>query len=176
MFTNIGKKIKVLAIVITVIGILMYLVVGVLIIAESRGRDGQVFVGIAIMIIGSLMSWLSSFILYGFGQLVDNTDILVQLGRSDSMPGNNVAPINYNDVSSNYNPAPNANSTHQWRCNNCGNMINEEVCPYCSNISTNNAYNPQDEGICCPHCNKKIIIPEGVHNALCPWCNNTITL
>ena len=89
MFTNIGKKIKVLAIVLTVIGILAYVIIGVIIIANSRHNDELVVIGIAIMIIGSLMSWLSSFILYGFGQLIDNSDILVQQARNRSMPNNN---------------------------------------------------------------------------------------
>ena len=35
------------------------------------------FLGFVVMVIGSLVSWVSSFTLYGFGQLIENTDQLV---------------------------------------------------------------------------------------------------
>jgi hypothetical protein len=40
--------------------------------------DDTAFAGILIMVLGSLGSWIGSFMTYGFGQLVENSDILVE--------------------------------------------------------------------------------------------------
>lgn len=72
MFYNIGQKIKALAVVITWIGIVLSVIAGFVV---SSTGDWQM--GIIIVIAGGLGSWLMSFLLYGFGQLIYNTDILV---------------------------------------------------------------------------------------------------
>lgn len=77
MFSNIGKKIKVYAQVLTWIGIIGFTVWG-LMICFSEGELSFVR-GIVIAVSGSLGSWLSCLCLYGFGQLVDNSDKLVRL-------------------------------------------------------------------------------------------------
>lgn len=75
MFENIGKKIKNLASIITWIGILLSVVVGIIIIVLD---DSLVAVGLIVIVAGFVSSWISSFLLYGFGQLVDNSDKLVR--------------------------------------------------------------------------------------------------
>ncbi len=92
MFKNIGKKIKVLAKVLCWIGIVLSVLLGlsVILLSFSGGVDaslngtpvnvsgvGAIIAGILIMIVGSLVSWISSFVTYGFGQVVDNTDKMV---------------------------------------------------------------------------------------------------
>lgn len=72
MFKNIGKKIKILAQVITWINILAFFVLGMALMDLSE------LAGFLVMIIGVIVSWLSSFLLYGFGQLIDNSDKLVR--------------------------------------------------------------------------------------------------
>ena len=91
MFSNIGRKIKVLAKVFCWLGIIGSIVIGVLMISGSSyftaisgnlGDDVAAFAagspgafgGIIFIIIGSLVSWISSFALYGFGELVDNSE------------------------------------------------------------------------------------------------------
>ena len=62
--------------------------------------DGQVFYGILLiiktdndilgllwLILGPIISWISSFVLYGFGQLVDNSDKLIALKE---VPNNDI--------------------------------------------------------------------------------------
>lgn len=73
MFSNIGGKIKKLAMVITVAGIVLSVIAGIVQMSLSRGGGGIFFSGILTMIMGSLAAWVSSFILYGFGQLVEDT-------------------------------------------------------------------------------------------------------
>ena len=76
MFTNIGKKIQVLAKVICWIGISLSVLFGIIMITapdtlNSSSKDGTMTgVGLVTIIIGSLGSWIGSFALYGFGELI----------------------------------------------------------------------------------------------------------
>ena len=81
MFNNIGRKIKTLAKVITGIGITASIIYGAVVVRLS---NSPIFIiqGLLTMIVGSLISWLSSVTLYGFGQLIENTDILVSIHRN----------------------------------------------------------------------------------------------
>ena len=74
MFDNIGRKIKTLAQVVCWIGIIGSVISGIVMMAND---EDLAFLGFMIMVIGSLVSWVSSFTLYGFGQLIENTDQLV---------------------------------------------------------------------------------------------------
>ena len=74
MFDNIGGKIKTLALVTTCIGILFSIIAGISLMVID---EEIAFVGLIIMVLGSLSSWISSFVLYGLGQLIENTDQLV---------------------------------------------------------------------------------------------------
>lgn len=76
MYNNIGGKIQILAIVLCVLGIIACVITGIVFLVEE-----WVGPGILIMIVGSLLSWVSSFFLYGFGQLIENSDILVDYAR-----------------------------------------------------------------------------------------------
>lgn len=77
MFNNIGSKIKGLASFFTWIGIIASLVIGLNMLGHENTRGA----GISIMILGSLLSWVMSFVLYGFGQLVENSDKLVSMNE-----------------------------------------------------------------------------------------------
>lgn len=75
MFNNIGMKIKKLATALTWIGISFFVIIGIVVMAitsEFNAASG-VLSGFLIMAICSLFSWISSFLLYGFGELIDNT-------------------------------------------------------------------------------------------------------
>lgn len=74
IYNNIGGKIKVLAKVLAWIGIIACFIFGVVLIASS---EDAVVLGFFIMIFGALLSWVSSFVLYGFGELVENSELLV---------------------------------------------------------------------------------------------------
>lgn len=76
VFGNIGGKIKTLAKVLTWIGIISSVITGISMLAT--GDEALVLIGILIAAFGSIVSWVSSFLLYGFGQLIENTDELVK--------------------------------------------------------------------------------------------------
>ena len=76
MFKNIGGKIKTLATVITCAFIVLSIVVGVLLMANDMA-----LVGVLLMLVGFLFAWVSSFVLYGYGQMIENSDKLVAIER-----------------------------------------------------------------------------------------------
>ncbi len=70
MFDNIGGKIKTLAQVMCWAGIILSIFCVIPFMAH-----GMVLSGVMFMVIGSLISWVSSFTLYGFGELIENSHI-----------------------------------------------------------------------------------------------------
>lgn len=81
MFQNIGKKIKTVAIVIMITGILLAVLGGLVAFFEeySVGNIFSAFLTfLTVAGLGILFSWLSVFILYGFGELVDQSMVMTQ--------------------------------------------------------------------------------------------------
>ena len=70
MFTNIGKKIKILAVVICVIMAVSSFIGGIVMISID---DDLIGAGIATMILGPIGAWVGAFVLYGYGELIDKT-------------------------------------------------------------------------------------------------------
>ena len=101
MFTHIGRKIKTLAKVLCWIGIVLFILAGLAMIAYGliKGEVRMIVLmslaGIATGGVGALLSWVCSFLLYGFGQLVDKTEAIECNTRPDAAPA---APA--------YEPAP----------------------------------------------------------------------
>lgn len=75
MFENIGSKIKALASVACAVGIAVSIIGGIIVMCTVEELIG---IGFVVMIGGSLLSWLSSFVLYGFGELVENSAIVAR--------------------------------------------------------------------------------------------------
>ena len=70
MYTNIGKKIKILEVILCCIGILTSFIASIVLF--SSGAYGSVGLGFAVLIFGSLFAWVGSFFTYGFGQLIEH--------------------------------------------------------------------------------------------------------
>ena len=73
MFDNIGKKIKSLASILCWVGIIAYVIAAIIMIAigVDEYEDGLTAFGVILLFVGPLMSWISSFFMYGFGELID---------------------------------------------------------------------------------------------------------
>lgn len=88
MYSNIGKKIQGLAKFFAILGIIICVVIGGLIIQDAEGAYGYneigLTIGIAVIVLGSILSWIFSFVLYGFGRLVENSDIVARQYRRNS--------------------------------------------------------------------------------------------
>lgn len=80
MFDNIGSKIKTVAATIAWLGIIGSIIIGSVMIKEANDSyypsATETLSGWLVIIVGSLSSWVSSFTLYGFGQLIENTDTI----------------------------------------------------------------------------------------------------
>lgn len=66
MYNEIGKKIKTLAKVLTIFGIVASIIYGIVLLAL-----GQTVAGIIYILIMPFLAWAGSFVLYGFGELVE---------------------------------------------------------------------------------------------------------
>lgn len=84
MFNNIGRKIQGLATFITAVGIGIFSILTIIQVAtySNYGSSEMVVIAVVTGIIGCLLSWLGSFVLYGFGRLIENSQILVSLVSS----------------------------------------------------------------------------------------------
>ena len=68
MFDNIGEKIKGLAKVMFIIMSIISIVVGLVVLAEEL-----IGLSLFLIFICPILSWIGSWILYGFGELITNT-------------------------------------------------------------------------------------------------------
>ena len=82
MFANIGGKIKGLARAVCWIGIIFSVIMGFVNIAS--GSSVMAASGWVILILGPLFSWIGSFVLYGFGELIDRV-----VSIDEKIEGNN---------------------------------------------------------------------------------------
>lgn len=126
MFDNIGRKIKILAIVVFVLEMLAGIIAGFTFGSNTDWKEP--FRAILIIIASPFLAWISAFVLYGFGQLVENSDKLVN---------NSNKLIHACDKKTNYENNQNSSQTsstdeRKFRyCDKCGKMISGEICPYC---------------------------------------------
>ena len=68
MFQNVGKKIKIWAISLFIIYTIACIICGIIFLCDGEA------LGLIPLLVGPFASWVSSFLLYGFGQLVENSD------------------------------------------------------------------------------------------------------
>ena len=85
MFNRVGAKLKALAEVLCVLGIATAIIWGGMVIDSGMTRgfihNHTLLCGLCIMIGGGISSWLVSLFIYGFGQLIENSDKLVEQPR-----------------------------------------------------------------------------------------------
>ena len=131
MFDNIGAKIKKLAKIVTIIGIVLAVITGIIVMfgggkiefaARNAGNtyfsnqlpNGFTFAsfiaGILTIGLGSLAAWVSSFLLYGFGTLVENSDIIAA-NTSAAQPARNAS------AAEPLTPKPSVSKS--WVCKDC---------------------------------------------------------
>jgi|GEM_PF-4963780 len=93
MYKNTGKKIKTLATVIAVLLMIIPVVLGI-----GSLLQANILLGVAILIIGPFLAWLSGLLLAGFGELVENThEQLALLRKQRELPEGN-KPLNFDHL------------------------------------------------------------------------------
>ena len=75
MYHNIGEKIKRLAKAIFIVETIASMLGGIVLSATN------VFIGLSLMVTGPLSGWISSLLIYGFGELIDISRAIEQNTR-----------------------------------------------------------------------------------------------
>jgi DNA-directed RNA polymerase subunit M/transcription elongation factor TFIIS len=73
MYDNIGGKIKGLAKASFIVAAIAEVITGIALMATD---EDLILYGSLVLIVGPIIAWVSSWLLYGFGQLVENSDII----------------------------------------------------------------------------------------------------
>ena len=187
MFENIGAKIMGLATIISIFGITGSIVVGFGVMFSSGNTDeASAGVGFGIMIIGSLISWVGGFLLYGFGELIEQTTVNAEATREllnlyKKEMKDQVSEENKSSASPVINETikiEKSNIPVKVHKNNDGKII----CPACG-------HEQEGHRLVCFECGQKFIngqanIPywcgrcgkEGPYLGDCPDCGSSITL
>ena len=137
MYDNIGSKIKIAAQTAFMLGVIGSIIFGLVICFGSEDFNA---IGILYILLGGIISWISTLLMYGFGELIERVCSIDKKTLTDTSPRivykqENSATIKMpiTDITNEkQNVDNNINiSAHSWRCSNCNKMISEEVCPYC---------------------------------------------
>lgn len=70
MYDNIGKKIKGLAKWTAIVEMISCFIAGIVMIIED---DDLILIALPIILFGPIIAWVSSWLIYGFGELIDKT-------------------------------------------------------------------------------------------------------
>jgi hypothetical protein len=139
MFDNIGGKIKSLASLIAILGIISSIASGFFLFI-----DGRFLVGILTAVLGSLASWIGSFMQYGFGQLIENSDYLVKVAKT-THSGHNAVQMSPGIAGTNSaGRAPSQQPASPWVCYSCG-YTNRATAHCCAQCSTNKAWSEEKQ-------------------------------
>ena len=90
MFDNIGKKIKILAKVVCWLGITASGITAIRIWGKSNWFQNTFLNGLTVLVLGCLAAWAGSFLMYGFGELLERTvsiDTILRKANGMEDPG-----------------------------------------------------------------------------------------
>ena len=150
-YDNIGGKIKGWAVWIFIVEAITAIIVGIALIVNDNA-----LVGFLTIIFGPIAAWVSSWLLYGFGQLVENSDIIAaEYNRKNEKHEKDVAKNNERKQA-------------QRKKAIKATMNNPEI--------SEDAF----IDITCPSCNTDLSFPKGQlqgdEELTCPICDAPITL
>jgi len=136
MFDDIGKKIKQIAVVAAYLIIVVSAIMGLKIIADSDFELLGMLLGVVVIVAGVVCAFLSNCLLYGYGQLIENSQII-----ADKLSGKTTSRLLGDDVSSDVHrrdrddggtpPPRDTPIKNGWKCAACGKM-NESYTGTCS--------------------------------------------
>jgi hypothetical protein len=73
MWYDIGGKIKILAKIVFWVGIVGSIIIGLVYSLEHQSDHFLIFVGVVLIFVGIFISLVSSWLIYGFGELIEKT-------------------------------------------------------------------------------------------------------
>ena len=129
MYDNIGEKIKRLAKVCWIIEAICCVIIGIFLMANEIGGDSWLFFGPACIIGGPLAAWVSSWLLYGFGEMIDK---LCAIERNTGVPAKSIA---FRSPSVAQSPVPlveqNESGGNILLCPHCWKEVSSDTCGAC---------------------------------------------
>lgn len=152
-YENIGDKIKGLAHLIFVVEAIAAVITGIALIFSD---EDMILYGLLVIVIGPIMAWVSSWLLYGFGQLIENSDIIAAGYNRKSEKQEKVAEKTIERKQEHRKKAIKAT------------IVNPEV--------------SEDEfvDITCPNCKADLSFPKGQlqsgNELTCPMCDANISI
>lgn len=151
MFDNIGGKIKTLAVVVCVVGMIASLIFAIVLWSMDSYRTPTVALGFGVLIGGCVVSWVGSFFSYGFGELIEETtlnrqinqQILQRLGHDGGKETEKPVVAQDVPVAFSRERAPQRyartvapqNIAERWKCAKCGTM-NDRATIMCKDCGT----------------------------------------
>lgn len=86
MFTNIGKKIKLTAKIVCWVTMLASFIGGIALLIYScvEGEDELIVVGLIVPLVAPFLCWIGSFMMYGFGELIDKATEIAENTKKNS--------------------------------------------------------------------------------------------
>lgn len=132
IYGNIGGKLKALAKVVFVLESIAFFYLGLKMMMSDMGPRA-ILIGMLVAIIGPFVAWVSSWLLYAFGELVEKTsdnesntrNILKELRRSGDHRGTVAGAAYVNPVQAE------VEGSHKWLCDNCRRMRAQTPCEHC---------------------------------------------
>lgn len=132
MFDNIGGKIKKLAVVMCILGMIVSFVMAVFLWTQNSRDNSTVLAGFLTLGVGCLGSWIGSFFTYGFGRLIESAEEIAENTRRIAAMGGQPGPVSTR-------PATPVVSTKRpsakWHCAKCG-TENDSTQIYCRDCGT----------------------------------------
>ena len=128
MFDNIATKLKVCAVIFTILGVISSIIYGIILLSEDL-----IGAGVLVIVFGSLSSWVGSFMMYGLGEAIEGIEsIQYNTTKTESKIFHKTQISNYTVANSNYKPISKL-SSNKIHCPDCRQEIsaNEQKCPNC---------------------------------------------
>lgn len=131
MYNYIGKKIKVLAKGVFIIGAIAAVIGGIVML-----RNKLFAIGWVTMLLGPVVAWIFSWLLYGFGELIDNVCTIA--ANTETLEN---TLTNFNNANNAINKmegakpffksvSSNQTSTRRY-CPHCGENVTSKICNMC---------------------------------------------
>ena len=79
MFNNIGEKIKTLVKIVVIVCSALFITYGLYLIFREESNSSVRVYGLLIAIIGPILSWISGFLIYGFGELIEKISSIEEI-------------------------------------------------------------------------------------------------
>lgn len=133
MFENIGGKIKGLAYTISILGMIASVIIAIVLFWQNSYNNPTTGTGFAVLIGGCLVSWVSGFFTYGFGEHLEQqqsiydclTELEVTVNGLETTVGKlgmTVGKLGKNHAST---PAPAQRAASGKKCPECGAEMSE---------------------------------------------------